>query len=267
MPTVEITDIQSPQLEPFRELRSRNWTEQSGVFVVEGELLVEQLLISDFVLKSVLLDRKYFERFIGRVPPSTELLVADHDLVQQLVGFDFHRGILACGMRKPKRTIQDIFERSLDDRELVVGIVGVQDPENLGAILRNCAAFGCRRVLVGEGCADPLARRVLRVSMGTALRLTIHRTQNLLEDIQWLHETFGIVRVATCLEEQAISLERMHIRGPMLVLFGNERQGIPRGVIEACEERVRIDMELGTDSLNVSVSSGIVLHYLRRLAS
>ncbi len=268
MAEIQINDLSVPELEPFREMRHRNWTNESGIFIAEGPLLVERLIRSDYQVHSVLLDRKYYDHYASMVPSDADLLVIDHELVRDVVGFNFHRGVLGCGRRKPERTVaHDLSLQTFSSTETLMGIVGVQDPENLGGILRNCAALGVQNVVLGPGTADPLSRRVLRVSMGNALRLNLFRSRNMLTDLQSLRDTAGVQSIATSLLDGSEPLENMHRNSPVIILMGNEKLGLPIDIQLASDRRVRIDMELGTDSLNVTVAAGIVLHYFCRLAS
>ncbi len=266
MPHINIQSLDDPLLEPYRDIRNRNWTELSGRFIAEGPLLVRVLADSSYAIHSVLLDRKYQQHYADWIAPETDLLLVEHALVEQLVGFNFHRGVLACGLRKPLLSVREDFKPSDHTGETVACAVGVQDPENLGGILRNCAGLGIRRVIIGPGTADPLSRRVLRVSMGTALHLQLFRSRNLLDDLQWLHSERQVRSVATTLAEDSQSLEQSTRFGTTMILVGNERYGLPPEIQAAASQRVRIEMELATDSLNVCVAAGIVMHYFCRLA-
>ncbi len=267
MAEIQITDLNAPELEPFREMRQRNWTNESGIFIAEGPLLVERLIRSSYEVRSVLLDRKYYAHYAAMVPPETDLLVIDHELVPEVVGFNFHRGVLGCGQRKPERTVeQELITQPLAANETLMGIVGVQDPENLGGILRNCAALGVKNVVIGPSAADPLSRRVLRVSMGNALRLNLYRSRNMRLDMQLLRERCGVQSFATSLLDGSEPLETVRRTSPVMILMGNEKLGLPLDIQHAADRRVRIDMELGTNSLNVTVAAGIIMHYFCRLA-
>lgn len=267
MAEIQITDLKAPELEPFREMRQRNWTNESGIFIAEGPLLVERLIRSSYEVRSVLVDRKYYEHHAALVPPGTDLLVIDHELVAEVVGFNFHRGVLGCGQRKPERTVEhDLLTQPFAANETVMGIVGVEDPENLGGILRNCAGLGVKNVVIGPGAADPLSRRVLRVSMGNALRLNLYRSRDMQVDMQLLRERGGVQSFATSLLDGSEPLESVRRSSPVMILMGNEKLGLPIDIQHAADRRVRIDMELGTSSLNVTVAAGIILHYFCRLA-
>lgn len=261
-----IENLDDPRLDAYRDIRSRNWTYVSQRFIAEGPLLTERLLSSDYQTESVLLDCKYEEQYRAMIPESVELHLLEHSQIEQLLGFNFHRGVLACGVRPKQLELRTDFGPPPSPRETFVAAVGVQDPENLGSILRCCAGFGISRVIIGPGTADPLARRVLRVSMGTTLRLTLLHSKNIVADLSWLQASFGITSFATSLSDDSLPLEKFRRSGPVLILVGNERYGLPEELQRAADHCVRIDMELGTDSLNVSMASGIVMHYFCRIA-
>jgi tRNA G18 (ribose-2'-O)-methylase SpoU len=194
------------------------------------------------------------------------VLVVPEAWMAEIVGFHFHRGIMACGLRKPPWILSEVLVAPLGKNVTLVALYGVQDPENMGAILRSCAALGIEHVLIGPKSADPFSRRVLRVSMGTLLSLKIIRSTNLMTDLAWLKERHGVESVATTLAVDSKPLEQTGRQTPLVILMGNEAYGLPPELQQAADHRVRIDMRLGTDSLNVGVAAGIVLHYFSRVA-
>ncbi len=265
VPEYSIDSLEDGRLEPFREIRNRNWTELSGQFIAEGPLSVESLVHSKYAVRSILLDRKYADRYRELAPSDTDLLLVDHALVEQIVGYNFHRGVIACGLRQPLQSVQESFAECTSQRETLVCAVGVQDPENLAGILRSCAALGIERVIIGPGTADPLARRVLRVSLGTVLGLQLFRSRDLLSDVNWLRQRHGVVSLASSLSSDAEPLAGSTRSGPLLILVGNERNGLPEAVQQQADRRVKIEMQPGIDSLNVCVAAGIIMHYYCRV--
>lgn len=261
-----LRDLEDVRLAPFRHLRTANWTVGSGWFIAEGPLLVARLLRSSFGVHSILLSEKYLDQWQARLPPDVQVLVIPEPCIAQLVGFQFHRGVIACGLRKPALGLRDVLTTPLPSGATMVAVYGVQDPENLGGILRSCAALGIEQVLVGPKSADPLSRRVLRVSMGTALSLKLINSLDLRADLEWLREHHQVESVATTLAPDSKPLEGVSRNGPIVILLGNEANGLPVELQNSADHRVRIDMRLGTDSLNVSVAAGIVMHYYCRVA-
>lgn len=266
MQVVQLTDLEDSRLDAYRDIRHRNWTYVSPRFIAEGPLLVQRLLASTYEVESVLVDVRLLDQYQPLVPAEVPILAIPHNLVEQLVGFNFHRGVLACGIRKPALDAQADFGNAAEPNETMIATVGVQDPENLGTILRCCAGFGIQRVIIGPGTADPLARRVMRVSMGNVLRLKILRCNDLIGQLQWLREFHRVTSYATSLTADSQPLESIRRSGPALILLGNERLGLPENVQAAADKRVKIEMALGTDSLNVSVAAAITMYYLARIA-
>jgi tRNA G18 (ribose-2'-O)-methylase SpoU len=260
-----LNSLDSPDLLPYLNLRNQNWTSVSGIFVAEGPLLVERLIQSDYSVRSALLDQKYLDHYADQIPDEVKLLVVPHDLVQQIVGFNFHRGLLACGIRKPINSVAQVATQ-LPAQQTWLGLVGVQDPENVGGMLRTAAGLGIQNVVIGPGTADPLSRRSLRVSMGQALKLNLYLSRDLPADLQLLKRR-GVECLATSLGDSSQPLERAHRHGPVLLLMGNERHGLPKELLVHCDRQVRIDMSMQVDSLNVGVAAGIVMHHFCRIAT
>jgi len=268
MNLASIVSIEDPRLDPYRNLRTTNLTRVSGRFIAESRPLVQRLLASPLRVESILVDQEDLEQATHWLPSDVPILVIPHGLVSELIGFDFHRGFMGCGIRpempnwEPERLSHDQAFRA--DWTAVM-LVGVQDPENMGSIFRSCAALGIRDIILGPNCVDPFARRVLRVSMGNAFKLSFYRTEQVAVALRQASQ-IGIESLATCLSPKSIELTQYRRSGPTLVLFGNEAHGLPEECIESCTKGIRIEMAMGTDSLNVSVAAGILLHYVCRIA-
>lgn len=259
-----VEDLNDPRLLPFRGMRTTNWTSGSGWFIAEGPRLVERLMRSHYQINSLLVSDKYLDDWAARIPDDTPAYVVREAEMVNLLGFHFHRGIIACGLRRPPLDLRATLVEPLAGDATLVAMHGVQDPENLGGILRSCAALGIQHVLIGPWSADPLSRRVLRVSMGTVLKLNLYASRNLVADFQWLRDHHGAESIATTLAEDSEFLERSQRHGPIVIVLGNEANGLPPELQLAADRRVKIDMRLGTDSLNVSVAAGIVMHHYTR---
>jgi len=201
-----VSDLKDSRLQPYRNLKATNLTRWSNQFVAEGTLVVERLLASRFRVQSVLVSRRLARQLPTTIPPDCPIFLLEHELAEQLVGYTFHTGILACGLRQPSPTL-DALSATGDRFTLVAVCPNVNDPENIGAIIRLCAGFGVAGLILGTGCADPFSRRVLRVSMGTALKLTIIESRDLHGDLMRLRDEFGFELCATMLDAAAEPLE------------------------------------------------------------
>ena len=264
MPQIPVHDLDDPRLACYRDLSERNLTRQSGLFIAEGEKVSERLFASRFETVSVLAELALANRYASLLPQHVPVYVAPRDLLQTTVGFNFHRGIVACGRRQRVRPIEDLLADVVTQNLTTLLICpDVQDPTNLGSIIRSAAAFGCAGVVLGGKCADPFSRRVLRVSMGAALQVPIVESCDLSADLVALAAA-DFELVATVLDPAAEPLAQAR-RGPRLaVLFGSEGHGLTDEWLAKCHRRMTIPMQLGIDSLNVSVAAAVVLYEFTR---
>lgn len=271
MSWTRIEDILSPQLDPYRHLRTTNLTRFSGRFIAESKLLVARLLASSVAVESVLLDEAFVDEAREWISSDQTVWVVPSAMVSELIGFHFHRGYLACGLRPRIGTVEELVaqmdwkkEPSKKERWTGVMLLGVQDPENMGSILRTCSALGIQDIILGPQCVDPFARRVLRVSMGNAFKLRFFEITDAIAAIEGLRAV-GVESIAACLADDSEELCDFSRNGHAVVLLGNEAHGLPDDILSGCSRRLMIEMGLATDSLNVSVAAGIILHNLCRI--
>ena len=264
MPVERVDSADDPRVALFRDLPASNLARPSGLFIAEGWLVVERLLASGRPIQSVLLDETFRDELLSRFAPDTTIYEVPRKLVSQIVGFKFHRGVLACGRRGAEPSLADYAsgwaQAPARPRTAVIA-ADVNDPENIGCILRNSAAFGVDLVLVNRRCADPFSRRVLRTSMGTVFRLPLVISDDLHHDLGSLQREFGFEVAATVLSGDAEPLYEARRSTRWALLFGNEGHGLPIDLSSACRRRLTLPMR-GADSLNVGVASGVFLfHY------
>lgn len=292
MNIIPITDRSDSRLDPYRDLKREDVRRRGELFIAEGRLVVQRLLASRFETVSVLAEAKRRPWLEGRVAPDIPVLVVTPELMREISGFNFHRGLLACGRRLPfapaatlwtastaadappedapvpTRTPTEGADRLAPDR-IALGAITVNDLENLGSLIRTAAAFGIDTLVLNPQTVDPLCRRVLRVSMGTALRM---RFVDLTDPLAWLRENErrgAWFTIATTLDEDSIPLSQVadhpeFHRRPKLLLMGNEGEGLPDEIRRACTVGAKIPMAPGVDSLNVAVAGAIAIYELVR---
>jgi tRNA G18 (ribose-2'-O)-methylase SpoU len=262
MPLIPLSSIDDPRLEPYRQLKRTNATRWLDQFVAEGFKLVERLFENRFEVVSVLSNQRSLEKVRPVVPDDVPLLVLPDDEVSRLVGYQFHYGVLACARRRASASLAQICGGR--NRLTLVVLPDVQDPDNLGSILRSSAALGIDGVVLGERSGDPFSRRVLRVSMGASLSLPLVESRDLDRDLAELQSEWGVELWAAVLDPTAEPLASA-LRPPKLaLLLGSEGHGLEARWIERCDRRVTIPMAPRVDSLNVAVAAGIFLHELMK---
>jgi tRNA G18 (ribose-2'-O)-methylase SpoU len=259
VPQIPVHLIDDPRLAPYRALNKRNLTRQSGLFIAEGDKVTERLIASRYPVASLLAESAWAERLEPRLPPETPIYVAERKLLEATIGFNFHRGVLGCGRRLPSPTIGDITSQGAPHATILV-CPDVHDPTNLGSVIRTVAAFGCTGMVLGSQCADPFSRRVLRVSMGAALQLSIVESRYLAADLQSLHQA-GFTLAATVIDRAAEPLATFQRPVKLALLLGSEGHGLAPQWLALCDRRITIPMQLGIDSLNVAVACAVFLYH------
>ncbi len=262
MPLIRIESPDDPRLAPYRDLPNKQLSNCEGRFIAEGNLVVRRLLDSRYAVESVLIAEPQRDRL--DVSPAVPVYVAPTKIIEALAGFRFHRGILGCGLRPAPADWSGMLPPS-DQSAIVVVCSAVRDPQNLGGILRNCAAFGVDLVMFGDHSADPFSRRVLRVSMATALKLNLHQSAELHQDLIRLRDHHGIHCMASVLDPHAQHLADTPTPRRLGLVLGNELSGLDASTLRLCQSRVTVPMSLQTDSLNVAVASGIFLYHFNQL--
>ena len=258
-----IESLDDPRVEAYRNLKMKNLQRGGEFFIAEGKKVVERMLQSNFRAASVFISQKRLEEWTAKVPPGVPLYVASQDVMNGLVGFDFHVGVVGCGVRQSRIPLEQVLPTD-KKRLTVVACPHCDNPENLGAIIRIGAAFGIDALLLGKSCCDPFSRRVIRVSMGAAFTLPIVESADLFSDLQRLKTEWQFELSAAVLDDHAIHLDQATRTPRFGILLGNEDTGLDESWINLCDQKLTIPMCLGTDSLNVAVTAGIILHHFTR---
>ena len=230
--------------------------------VVEGHLAIRRLLSSGLVVRSVLVSprgRRLLEDDLeGHNVPT---YVAEPDVIEGIVGFDLHRGALAVAARPEPVAADEVLARS----EVVCVLEGVNDHENLGAVIRSAVGLGVDGLLLSPDCADPLYRRSIRVSVGWALTLPTARLSPWPAALEDLVERGWTVAACTP-SPAAPPLADLVAEDParLAVLLGAEGPGLSAGALGAADRLARIPMVAGVDSLNVAAAAAIAFSALGR---
>ncbi|MBB3019588.1 tRNA G18 (ribose-2'-O)-methylase SpoU [Microvirga lupini] len=259
---IAITDPDDLQIEAYRVVRERDLLGRQHRFIAEGEVVLRVLLQQPrFEVESLLLSESRVESLgdlIGLLSPGTPVYIANRQVMDAIVGFPIHRGILAVA-KSPVLPPVDVLLASLPEEALVVGMIGLANHDNVGGIFRNAAAFGVNAVLLDQETCDPLYRKAIRVSVGGALVVPFTRAPSVDALVHALTEaSFEVIALSPSGEE---TLSKVQPSRRTALLLGAEGPGLPQDLL-ARTRTVSIPMSGGFDSLNVATSSGIALHHL-----
>ena len=264
----DVHDPDDPRLDDFRDLNSIDRRPDlptgKGLVIAEGVLVVQRMLASRFTPHALLgTDRRLDELKDDLAGTDAPFYRTPADVMARVVGFHLNRGVLAAARRVAEAAVAQL----VDDARTVAVLEGVNDHENLGSIFRNAAGLGVDAVVFGSGCADPLYRRAVRVSMGHALLVPFARATDWPGDLLMLKERgFRLLAMTPHSEAHALSEAMAADRDQRVaVLVGAEGPGLTAAALRLSDVRVRIPMSRGTDSLNVATAAALAFYERIRL--
>jgi tRNA G18 (ribose-2'-O)-methylase SpoU len=260
---IDVDSPEDPRLDDFRDLNSvdrrPDLPSGKGLVIAEGVLVVQRMLASRFTPHAMLgTDRRLGELAADLADRDVPYYRASAEVMAAVVGFHLNRGVLAAARRPAELSVPQLLTGV---RTLAV-LEGVNDHENLGSIFRNAAGLGVDAVIFGSGCADPLYRRAVRVSMGHALLVPFARAQSWPADLNQLQDN-GFRLLAMTPDPAAEPLGRAVPAlgdAPLAILVGAEGPGLTETVMRISDLRVRIPMARGTDSLNVATAAALAFY-------
>ena len=263
---VDVIDILDPadsRVDDFRDLNSVDRRPDlptgKGLVIAEGVLVAQRMLASRFRPHAFLgTQRRLTELADDLADAGAPYYRTSAEVMAEVIGFHLNRGVLGASRRAPELTVPDVIRGA----RTVAVLEGVNDHENLGSIFRNAAGLGVDGVVFGTGCADPLYRRAVRVSMGHALLVPFAKAQQWPADLNNLRDNgFRILAMtpnpaAQTLAEAVDGLADQKVA----ILVGAEGPGLTETTMRASDTRVRIPMARGTDSLNVATAAALAFY-------
>jgi tRNA G18 (ribose-2'-O)-methylase SpoU len=267
IPVTEATDDRLADYVHLREVTLRKLLEaEHGLFIAEGDKVIRRAAEAGYEPRSFLLAERWLDslRDVLELWPDVPVYVVSEELAEEVTGFHVHRGALASYHRQPAADLDAVLEGA---RRIVV-LEDIVDHTNVGAIFRNAAGLGVDAVLVTPGCADPLYRRSVKVSMGTVFQVPWTRMERWPRDLDRLR-SHGFVTAAFALEDDSITLDELVAKQPdkLALIFGTEGHGLSSHVLEVADLTVRIPMTGGVDSLNVGASAAVAFYATRASGS
>jgi tRNA G18 (ribose-2'-O)-methylase SpoU len=269
MATLQIRPVESlemPELSLYRTLKRVEEHERARVLVAANIKVVKRLLASRYTVVSALLTPAWLEKLEPQLRVRTEaeinIYIAEQKVLETITGYKVHQGALAVAKIPPQPDFETLLNNS--PRPLLLAAVeGIASSENLGAVVRNCAAFGAHFLIVGETCGSPFQRRAVQGSMGTIFEQPLVRVENLVATLKNL-QTRGVRCLAAHPRPGAKKLSAVDLRGDCCLVFGAEGPGLTAPVLAACDDTVEIPMPSHMNSLNVAVATGVFLYEATR---
>ncbi|MDR3763609.1 MAG: RNA methyltransferase [Acidobacteriota bacterium] len=234
---------------------------EDGSVAIEGVKLVEEAIRSSLRLRAVFVAESAAaraERLLPQLGHHTECLMLPDEVFHSAVATDTPQGVAAL-VHPLAPSLNDLFPP--ESAPLILGCAGLQDPGNLGTILRSAEAFGASGVLCTEGTVSAANPKVARASSGSVFRLPCLKLATA-EAVAALRE-HG-VRLAVTSSHNGRPLHELDLTVPTAIFIGNEGQGVPRDLLAAADERVLIPHSNKVESLNAAIAASILLYEAHR---
>ena len=300
MPLIHVDSLDDERLDPYArlteaQLRTKLEPERA-LFIAESGKVIERAFEGGMTPMSLLMEEKWVESMtplierMERAHPDLAVLIAPHDELARLTGFELTRGALGAFRRPALPSVAEVVR----DARLIAVLENITNHTNVGAIFRSAAALGVDAILVTPTCYDPLYRRAVRVSMGTVFQVPwtrigddadgadAHAREGRIHAkgtpghpaITWaetgipLLRELGFITAAMALSDESVPLDdpTLNAAEKVALVFGTEGDGLDPATIEACDHTVRIPMAHGVDSLNVAAASAVAFWQFRKLA-
>ena len=265
MALIRVDDPADPRISGFLNIRERDLTGRQGLFIAEGEVVLNVLTSQQSLCRPtrLLIDSNRADALmpvLARLDQAVPVYVADQVVLDRIAGFHLHRGILALG-EKPAFVELDTLLMGLAPDAVFLMACGIGNHDNMGGLFRNAAAFGAAAVLLDQTCCDPFYRKAIRVSVGAVLRTPMVTGLDASQAIAMLKAAdFEVLAMSGAASEALSDVRRA---GRVALIVGAEGPGLAESVIARCRP-VGIRMAAGFDSLNVATASGIALYQLTR---
>src|SRR5690606_26856839 len=262
----EVTSLANPIVKDLRSLNLKKYRDQQGVFLAEGLQLVNDALDHGWRIKTLIFAKS------GKGNKMVEQVAARTFAMGGLVLEVTEKVISAITRRDNPQVVAGVFEQQYQplngispaEGDVYVALDRARDPGNLGTIIRTAAAAGAKGVILIGETTDPYSLETVRATMGSVFSVPLYKASET-EFLNWRKGFSGLV-VGTHLKGAVDYRTIPYKKKPVILMMGNERQGLPDILAESCDKLARIPQEGRADSLNLAIATGIMLYEIRREA-
>ncbi|HLW84112.1 MAG TPA: RNA methyltransferase [Candidatus Sulfotelmatobacter sp.] len=253
----------NPLLKQLRQAFSRAQRTEEGDCAIEGLRMLEEAIRSGLRFRAVFFResaRERADRLLPQIGAHVETLLLPDKLFDAAVPSETPQGVAAL-VRLKEFSLDDVLEKERLQLGPVVALAGLQDPGNLGTIIRSAEAFGSAGIILGEGTVSPLNAKAVRASAGSVFRLPVVAAPAAggLEEVVARLRAQGVRLIATS-SHKGTPLDQAKLTGTLAVFIGSEGSGLPRGLMTQMDESVAIPHAEQVESLNAGVAGSIVLY-------
>ena len=247
-----ITSTSNKLIKSVNKLFSnKKYRDSTNLFVCQSEKIISALISLKFSLRNIIVSKnsKYFDKF----KKCQNCVIVDNHVYNHISHQENGDGLVAI-FNKPKAS------NKLDLNKNILIFDHMQNPNNLGSILRTCAAFDIDNIALVNDCVDPYNYKVIQASMGYGLNMNIYHETNLANLINSLKKN-GYKVYATGINKTAKKVSKVEFKH-VAVLFGNEGNGLKQNQLKLCDQTIYIPINRNVDSLNLSNATSIIAYLI-----
>ncbi len=254
-----IQELNTPSLVIYKQLRENLFNKENS-FVADSPKVVNILLNTDIVVRSILATQEYYDEFEALVASKNipDLFVTHKQEMEKIIGHKLHHNCMMHGVRPVQTPLDEL-------GETILMLDAISSAENIGSIARSAAALGVDSYLVPIQAPHPYGRRALRVSMGHVSKLRINIYEDIFQTLKTLRAR-GYTIFACEVDEKALKLKEVKIPKKWVLLMGSEGKGLSKEVQNACDKLVQIEMMPDIRSFNVAIAASILMYTFKNHA-
>ena len=254
---IHIHDINDPRIADYHSLKTaQDLHSAKKMFLTDGDKTTLNVLHADIEMHSLFALEHFYEEhkaLIDAKIPAERQYTTTMELMESIVGFRLHSGVMAMGCEKPYLPVEEL-------QGPIIALNGIINSDNVGGIIRNAIGMGFTNILFDAATSSPYLRRAVRVSMGTISRALFSKTENLSDTLAFMADKYHKRIIAAEITSDSVDLSSFEFPEEFILVFGSEGRGIEQSVLDVCGIKVHIPMYNQVQSLNVSSTSGIMLY-------
>ncbi|HEY4676160.1 MAG TPA: RNA methyltransferase [Candidatus Angelobacter sp.] len=259
-----VSSRQNALVKDLRKALSQGEPTAEGFLAIEGVRIIEEAIRSGLRFQAIFFSdagSTHATRLLPQIGSQVEVLLLPDEVFASAVSTESPQGVAALVKLRPQK-FEDLLESATDS--LLVGVAGIQDPGNLGTIIRSAEAFGVRAVLLGEKTVSPFNPKTVRGSAGSLFRQPLLRVR-LIESMVSLKQQG--MRVLATSSHKGKPLHEADFTGAAMIVVGNEGAGVPPEILSLADELVTIPHSPRVESLNAGIAASILLYEAARQRS
>ncbi|ALE03273.1 TrmH family RNA methyltransferase [Bartonella ancashensis] len=259
----EITSLSNPVIKSFRSLNHKKNRNREGIFIAEGLKLVIDALDLRWTIQTLIVSKNQFshpalEKAIARIVANGGLIIKTSKKIMESITHRDNPQTVIGIFKQQWNSIETIKELPED---VYIALDRIRDPGNLGTIIRTADAAGAKGVILIGETTDPFSPETVRATMGSIFSVPLYHL-NESAFLNWSTHFNGMI-IGTHLKG-SVDYRKIDFRGPVLLLMGNEQNGLSDGLVNCCKQLARIPQKGRADSLNLAVATAIMLYEIRR---